>query len=194
MVFQFIHPTKVGGSAVFDYLQNFYPNSFQYFCHSKTCENSQYPIIILRDPFDRFLSMYFYWKNGSEKNFEIKRKNFSLDQFIQFLRHNPQLLHNHYFWKDHYTSLSHWIPPSSYSKTVVILYDKNNMQQKIQNLLTYLELPLIHKSLEKKNVSKKDQHITLNESQKNFVQSYFKSDFELFRKIIHQPQLFKKII
>mgnify|MGYP001308426583 CR=1 FL=1 len=65
--YTFIHPTKTGGSALEFYFKKNYSNKIYNNGHSLKCNSSANPIIIIRDPIDRIISMYKYWKNGADE-------------------------------------------------------------------------------------------------------------------------------
>ena len=62
--YMFVHPTKCGGTSFVKYINK---NQLDIGIGGHDCICSKYPnpIIFLRDPLERFLSMYNYWKNGS---------------------------------------------------------------------------------------------------------------------------------
>lgn len=199
-MYYLIHPTKCGGTAFFDFLKQYYGDNFEiYGCHSLKCSDVQNPIIIVRDPYERFLSMYYYWKNGSEKNQNIiykkKRRHYTIDHFIYFLKNNSiQNLYNDFIWNVHFLPFSNWIDESSYSKSIVIIYSSLHLNSRCNELLDFLNIINKNLILPKVNVSFKDKKIILTENQKIFVRDMYKNDFNLLQNIKDNPQLFKKII
>ena len=200
--YYFIHPTKVGGSAFITCFTKYYPNLILSKGHTMKCSECHFPIIILRDPLDRFLSMYKYWKYGAKdgehqrtNDFINVMKNVSLKDYIQFVKSNNPILLTKFTSKEHYSPLTNWITPSDYSKTIIIIYDKKNMEQKVFDLIQYLNVYNFNISFPEKNVSKGNE--SLNELSEELIQEIkemYKSDYELFDKIKNEPHLFKKII
>ena len=67
MRYSFIHPTKTGGGACEDFFRNNYSEYIKSCGHIIKCKNDNNSIIIVRDIYDRFISMYKYWKYGSDR-------------------------------------------------------------------------------------------------------------------------------
>ena len=65
-MYTFVHPTKSGGTSLLNTILAHYSEYFKEMGHKYTC-NEENPVIVIREPFDRFLSMFNYWKYGSEK-------------------------------------------------------------------------------------------------------------------------------
>ena len=198
----FIHPTKTAGTSVEKYFKKYYQEYINGIGHNNICKDYDNPIIIIRNPFDRFISSYKYWKNGgtrfrqtpSEQKF-IKNIDTSINNYIKMIfEKSPNLNYSHYLWEDHYKKQSYWLKPRDYSKTIVILYDKTNMKKKINTLLKKLNIPNKNKTLEKINKTLGDKKIKLTEKQKAKDKKINKDDFDLWYKLLHQKNLFKKII
>ena len=81
--FTFVHPTKCGGTSVENFLNKYYSKYFYTNVHFNKCENNNNSILIVRDPVDRFKSMYKYWKSGSEI---FIHKNKHIDRFKNVVR------------------------------------------------------------------------------------------------------------
>jgi hypothetical protein len=62
--FTFIHPTKCGGTAIENYINQHYKDYFINNGHTNVCTKDNKPIIVIREPYDRFISIFNYWKNG----------------------------------------------------------------------------------------------------------------------------------
>ena len=195
--YTFIHPTKSGGTSVADYFEKHYKDYIKGNNHTNKCNNNNNPIIIVRDVKSRFLSMYKYWKNGSELYRDKKKdtSNVSMLQFIELLKSNKKQLFNSYMWDVHYDNTEKWINNTDYKNIIIIKYDKD-LNEKIQKLINILRIPNKNIPLIKKNISKPIN----NESELNnpivikFIEEYFQKDIELINKIENNPELFKLVI
>ena len=109
MKYTFIHPTKSGGTSIDEYFikhyKDFINNSS---CHKNTCNDNNNSIIVVRDVQSRFLSMYKYWKNGSEKWKRVK-KDASLLDFITLLKTNKKKLCGGVINMHHFDNTTAWI-------------------------------------------------------------------------------------
>jgi hypothetical protein len=184
--YQFVHPTKCGGTAFKDYIQK---HKLPIKCtnHEPKCSGHPNPIIILRDPIERFISMYNYWKNGSERYGRGNEfQNYSIDDYIGMIKNRNKLLTKVFTWDQHYAPMSEWINPEDYSKTIVIMY-KPDLGDSITALLNFINKPVPNVPMEKVNVSKKTT-IILTGEQINWVKEYYACDYELLK------QNFKKVI
>jgi len=199
-MYNLIHPTKCGGTAFLTFLIQNYGDYFQTSgCHTLKCSDVENPVIIIRDPYERFLSMYYYWKNGSEKNQNkinnFVRKRYTLDHFISFLKNNAfQYLHNDFIWKVHFLPFSCWIDKSSFNKSIIVIYSSLHLNSRCNELLNFLNIQNKNLMVPKINVSFKDEKIVLREDQKRFIEDIYQDDFRLLQNIKQNPHLFQKII
>jgi hypothetical protein len=196
-MYSFVHPTKSGGTAVEKYFLNHYSNYITGTGHNNVCKNNN-PIIIVRDVKSRFFSMYKYWKNGAidtqykrSDDFKQKYKDYSILDFIHLLKHEKQTLFYDFTWHQHFEPTSSWIN-CDYDKIIVIQYS-DDLNDKIQTLIDSLDIPNKHIPLLKDNVSV-DTEIEDSEEVDNFLNDYFKKDFELINTIQTKPELFKIVI
>lgn len=199
MSYTFIHPTKCGGTAVEQYLKNNYSHVITGTGHNNVCSATNNPIIIIRNPIDRFISMYNYWKNGSNVykrhiDFIKKYGKYTIKDYIKLLKNNSTRDLNHKFtWGQHYAPQTSWINKEDYINTIVIKYDEN-LDPKVHELLSYLNIDDKNIPLQKVNVSKKDNNVVLDNDDIIFIKQRYSSDFELFDNINNNPELFKKVI
>jgi hypothetical protein len=201
MKYTFIHPTKSGGIAIDEYFTEHYREYISDSkLHKNKCTDTNNSIIVVRDVESRFLSMYKYWKYGSDRWKREKKelKNISLIDFINLLKTNKRKLYGGIIWNQHFDNTTDWIN-TDYKNIIVIRYS-SNLNDKIQKLLQVLEIPNKYIPLPKTNVSRKiedesDLHLQLNDPiVKEFISSYFKSDIELIETIRLHPERFKHVI
>lgn len=203
-VYTFIHPTKSGGTAFEKYFREHYRDHIQGMGHDNKCTNTNNPIIIVRDVKDRFLSMYKYWKGGSErckrdKPWMDKYKKTTILDFIEMIKNKDKQLHTNFTSNDHLKNTSDWIVNTDYKNIIIIKYEKD-MNNKIQTLINKLDipnknipLPIVNKSIinidyEKKLTSSEVEYVD------KFIKEYFKKDIDLINAIQQNPELFKMVI
>jgi hypothetical protein len=202
-----IHPTKVAGSAFIKYVQANYSAHFKYNGHEFKAVQAVNPIVFIRDPYDRFISIYKYWKYGSldynnHKHNEthlINMQKYNIKDFIRFVKKKDPILITSFTSHTHIRTQTWWINEEDYKKSIIVYYDKNEMEKKIFQLFDYLEQLNICKNLkipfQKINVSNSNNNekIILDESDKMEINQIYKADFDLISKIKMYPQIFKKV-
>lgn len=201
MKYTFIHPTKTGGTACENYFSNYYNNYIVGIGHDHKCTNTNNPIILIRDPIDRFISMYKYWKNGAvdtifkrNENFINKYNEVNIKKFIELLQNNPKELYYEFTWDVHFAPQVNWINNTDYHNIIIIKYAKN-LNKKINHLITILEIPNKNIELNLLNITKNtDESICLDIDDIHFIKDFYKKDYELIEKINNNPELFKLVI
>ena len=209
-LYTFIHPTKVGGNAFKAFVNKYYSKYIDVpkGGHKRLCADHPHPIIFLRDPFDRFISMYKYWKYGSVEyrrrpEFIQQNRGTTLKEFIKYVETKDKRLYHDITWEEHFIPQSHWITPENYSKTIVVIYHKDQMDQRIKQLIDYLEIDISHTgpipTFPKVNVSKGDAEITkenmmLDGEDIEKIHQIYADDFRLFYRLKNQPELFAQVI
>jgi hypothetical protein len=200
--YTFIHPTKTGGTACETFFQEHYSEFIKGSGHDNKCTNENNPIIIIRDPIDRFISMYKYWKYGSLDIDKFKRSvlflqnynNYTIKDFIQLIKNKQHGdLYQNFTWDQHFEPITKWINSTNYANIIVILYTKN-LNEKMNKLLGALNIVNKHIELPIINVSNNKENIQLDDNDILFVKSYFVDDFKLYDDIKNRPELFKYVI
>jgi hypothetical protein len=201
-IYTFIHPTKTGGTAIEDYFKKHYYKYITGSAHERKCTNKNNPIIVVRDPRSRFLSMYKYWKNGAidtiykcDNGWKEKHKDISMLDFIDTLKNNKTKLYNKFIWGQHFDNITTWIEDTDYKNIIIIKYE-NDLNEKIQKLINCLDIPNKYIPLPKVNISASiDNENELNHPDvNNFIEEYFKDDIKLLNTIQNNPELFKLVI
>lgn len=203
--YTFIHPTKTGGTACKEYLKKYYGQYFNHCTyHQFKCTNDNNPIIIVRDVYSRFFSMFKYWKFGSidkykrNQEFLNKHKNKNILDFINLLKtNNTKDLIVNFTWGDHFKNTVEWINNTNYKNIIIIRYE-DDLNPKIQTLINKLNIPNKNIPLNHINVTDRRNNLMIYKNHKEkideFVQSYFKRDIEFISKIRNNPELFKLVI
>lgn len=198
--FTFIHVTKCGGMSVEEYFEKHYSDYIIGRDHDTICTNSNNPIIVIREPIDRFKSIYKYWKNGSilwkrNNKFKQKYRNHSIKDMISLIKMQSfSDLYYGFTWNKHFDSQTKWLGNCDYSNIIVIKFvpDMNN---KINTLIDQLNIPNKGVSLEKTNISNTDNvTIDLDENDIQWIKQQYKDDFELWEQINANPEKFKMVI
>lgn len=199
----FVHVTKSGGTSVERYIKK---HLAQYICgegHGNVCQDNNNPIIIIREPFDRFLSMYRYWKAGSEifTPSENDNKTTTIKDLILYLKHQhrERLYDQKYIWSQHFAPTCDWIKTHLYN-IIAIKYTHDLGQIIPHKLCDALNIPMdvcatATHSLNKINVS----HDTsaphdLDKYDMEFIHEYYKKDFELWDTLCNRPHEFKMVL
>lgn len=199
-MYTFIPVTKTGCTAFKKIIQQYY---LKYFfnvdqSHHIKCLNNNNPILTIRDPIDRFISIYRYWKYGSEcykrnRVFIEKYKNYNIKHFINLLKTKSKKdLYNTYTWNVHFEPQTYWIN-CDYKNIIIIKYD-NDLNNKFNILLDKLCIPNLHSKLEHINISNNTEPISLDDDDVQFIKEYFKDDYQLIDTINNHPELFKMVI
>lgn len=196
----FLHITRTGGTAVKRFILENYKDYFSLdglednrFLDSSFFDN---PFLILRDPLDRFISLYYYWIYGSEIN-KSTTPRYSMSDFILFLnKRSCELITKHTNFET-FREQADWIKPGDYKKTVVILY-KENLSNSMIELLNYHNIPVGSSKLNLLNFAlnraKKLKIYYFAKSINLFLSKKYAADIELYYRVINHPGLFKKVI
>ena len=208
-VYTFIHIPKCGGSPVEEYFERHYSDRIFGTTHKWSCQKDNNPIVIIREPIERFISLYHYWKNGSHgrnsRNQEFTEKycNYTISDFIAaFKRCIPAIKGNYmhelsvgFTWRVHFFKQVYWIPPEYFANSIVIRYS-NDLNDKIHQLLTYIEVEDKGIPLPKTNTTRKKEgeEAVISDEDLAWLKEWFKEDFILWEAANNLPQLFKKVI
>jgi hypothetical protein len=185
-MYTLIHPTKCGGTSFGEFIRKHYSDHILWKGHIEICSNENNPIIIIRDPVERFISMFNYWKNGSNRykrhtTFINKYNKYTIKDFINLLKNNDtRNLYQQFTWNQHFSSYSEWIDDTDYKNIVIIKYC-SDLNEKIDSLLDYLKIDKKSVQLDKINVSKKD-NVVLDKIDMTFIKERYKFDFDLYHK------------
>ena len=196
--FTFVHPTKCGGTSIYDVLVKHYSNYFILRMHNTVCLDNNNPIILVRDPVDRFKSMYNYWKYGSERynqrspEYKSQIKIMNIKDYINLIKIKSPLLNNSYTWDKHYAPITDWIKVSNYKNLIIIKYCKD-LNIPFQKMINFFNIPNLNISIPHSNISNTKENIILDDEDLQFIKEYFKKDYELIDLINTNPTLFLEV-
>jgi hypothetical protein len=199
----FVHPTKTGGTALEQYFQANHRDRVSGAGHLHTCASSDNPIVIVREPMDRFKSMFSYWRNGAADGQYTRDPDWigvnSIGDFIRLLRSSDYsfvpLLLKGFTTQLHFAPQTHWLAPSDHARTIVLTYDKDGLEERLRGLLAYLGLPASGLPLPRVNVSKRVAGVStaLSEEDEAWMRGRFQGDFALWHLATKHPNRFKKV-
>jgi len=212
-IYRFIHPTKTGGTAVEQYFVRYYPDYIEGTGHVARTGEYDKPIIIFREPMDRFKSMYRYWLKGGfnpkdkenkpwpsaeftrrNPNWDNLTRNVDINKYLDYiLKNNENMLIRGYTTKAHTRLQSYWYTGDR-SNIIVIKYQEN-LETTIEKLINYLNIPTNKQAhLPKINVTKPCTVNELTNTSYQMYKKYFANDYTLQDKINNEPHLFRKVI
>lgn len=165
--YTFCHIPKTAGSSIIDLLNY----DFEYGhkkCDKKNINNFLFTFV--RNPYDRFISAFFYLKKGGngskEDELDSKKyvRHYSISKFIRTRFYG--CLNQQHFRPQH-----HWIPSGA---DFVGKYE--NLKTDILNLSRVIDL----KSLNIPHKNKTEYFYELSVLEKNIIYKAYKTDFKIF--------------
>lgn len=190
--YEFIHPTKTGGTAVEQLFRRHCGDVISGSGHNRVCKDFALPIVIVREPVDRFLSIFNYWRNGATAppfTRDAPMKD-DIDRFIRRLIRKESKLLSWFITPKHFAPQSLWIDPSAYDRTTVVVYDRHELGIRINRLLDDLGVPPAE--LQVVNTSR-ITHAHLTDKQRRWIEWYYHDDFALWNLVHTDPDRFRAV-
>jgi len=185
---KFVHIPKTAGSSIAQFLSNY---DIDYLGHEHNA-NIPNAIIVIREPIDRFISTFKYWKKLCMHE-QICDDQVHLKDFIEYIKtDNEKMLISYHYQKWHYLPQSNYIEPTNYKNTIIIKYSKTDMNKKMKTLLKYLNISDKGIELPSDNLSP-DFEVHLDDTDLQWIHMYYQKDFELYNNL-NNHELFKLVI
>ena len=192
----FVHTPKCGGLSMRKFSKDSPIKGFDKI-HRLTCKNGVNPIIIVRDPIDRFISLYRFWKNGSSDVFKKKyASKHTVKEFIDCMKAKrmKSLVQTGGTMRCHFQTQTCWIQSDTYARAIVIRYQKD-LGPSITKLFEYLGMPLPSEEYPRVNESiRGSESVDLDEVDIAWIHEYYAADFVLWDLVNNHPEQFRKVI
>jgi len=200
----FVHIPKSGGNTIEKLIRRRYAKWFLHPSFGHREKNIDYPhsFAIVREPVDRFLSAYFYWRNGaknSEWSFkkQFARKAKTLDEFmyywdkgdVEFMNQLDTEITKPFF---HFAPQKKWLIDSANDRTIILKYS-DNIDMQFSELLKFLKLPKLE-VVQKINVTANKNEDYDREAVSKWVERVFHEDVLLWNNITNDTNNYLKVI
>ena len=188
---QLIHVPKTGGFAMCTFLAHHFPGHFELMGHEFRTKDSENPIVTIRNPIERVESAYQYLTKGSEIFDLNERMTFweflaVAEELMGSIRPDEHDLLSKYPTTIHSLPQAYWINREDYSKTIVIIYQKD-LNESVFELLRILDLPEPTERLPTLNATRNKKPMRFSGHELKKIMDLYVSDFALWHEIVHNP-------
>ena len=196
-MYSFVNIPRNAGTSVEVLFKKNYSEKIQGIGTINACKDYKHPIIIIRNPIDRFISICNFFI--SYKGLEMKEKKINCKNINDFLDLkmrkdvNLEKLLNKTENRKYYSKQTNWIREKEYNKTIVVVYDKN-LEIRINDLLKYLNIEIKDVSLKNINKIQNKKKFIFKKEQLEWLKNEFKSDFLLWDLVNNNESKFRKVI
>ncbi len=202
--YAFIHIPKTGGTTFKHWIQQHPQSSISSYDHEEIATTAlfyqQTPITIIRDPIDRFISSFYYWKYGSEDIARWRRApNWKKADHIETVNDLVTILKNpnhprykqtkrnifsmdHITWM-HFLPQSYWIAKAE-QHIYFICYSKTELSNNIEHIMKKIGIDYEAKELLFKNrtLHKPIDENILSAASIAWIRKQYAEDQALFEK------------
>lgn len=197
----FVHVTKTGGTAVQEHFEANCPRLIEGKGHSateRTHEGLGRPVfVVLREPHDRFLSQYHYWRDGATQGANVhplmqiaeNRRLFPtaaslVDGALQRTWFSKAVLNmrtSQFVWGAHFQPQTHWLD-GEHRNTWVVCYSAATLATRVGELLRHLGVPCDAQRIPPTNPTVAYDRATshFNRTHLRWIESRYRSDVALW--------------
>jgi hypothetical protein len=191
----FIHITKTGGTDIKDknendnieYGLNHFENALFYKQKQMKC------FTILREPIDRYISLFYYNMFGSNKYYKYDNTYNNINDFIDE-HYNNRTLIDKYEDGIQFKAQVEWLQEADDDNTFIILFDKNNLIKNIKEMCLFNNIDFMYNNnIEKINTTNYENIVELTENSKNKIKEMYIDDYILYNKLLKLNKQFCKL-
>jgi hypothetical protein len=203
-LYGFIHPTKTGGTSFLIFVEKYLKFCIAARGHQNTSSSilaaRKMPIMFVRDPVDRFVSIFRYWRFGSDSYQRPANCKPGADDIHQFIAKYDSLdivdPKCDWFYHAHLRQQSSWLARKDWDKTFIVRYSRGHLHENIFELLSHIGLAdvVANKSIATVNVTAASKQLPgFSEKELSWIRSKYKLDFELWDAVNNHPNKFKGV-
>tara|TARA_B100001989_G_C24544869_1_gene470059 strand:- start:208 stop:960 length:753 start_codon:yes stop_codon:yes gene_type:complete len=204
----FVHIPKTGGTTLNQWIDQQHTSGLckqirsahTHYLDGNTARRMGYqPITIIREPSERFVSSFYYWRHGSKDIAQWQRplswrNGQNIDdpnQFIKILSDEQHPQHKNIIkvisQRDQFTHRHHFLPQNLWlnakdQKTIIICYDKKNLNNRIQTQFDANNINCPIHEMPNINQTLKPKQWNLSEESIRWLKKTYSHDFELWHR------------
>lgn len=193
----FIHITKTGGTNIKDKNENknilygSYHNENASFYKTKNVRC----FAILREPIERYVSLFYYNTKGSNK-YKVRpdRRNNNINDFVNS-HFNDRDLINKYEGGMQFKKQIEWLQNGDNDNIFIVKFDKKNLIQNIRQFCQHNKIPFFYNEQNVLNINVTNYRnvVELTEDSKKKIIEMYKEDYVLYNKFVLLNKPFCKL-
>lgn len=191
----FIHITKTGGTNIKDKNKN---NNIKYGnYHNETAmtykNNKMKCFAILRNPIERYVSLFYYNTQGSNKYKKTNNIKMNINNFVSQHYENKTLI-DKFERGMQFKKQVEWLENADIDNTFLVMFSKNNLINNIREMCKYIGIDFIYDSnINNINVTNYDNSLELTEDSKNKIIEMYLDDYNLYNKFVNLNKPFSTL-